>query len=188
MRPGFTWQWTTLPAATLAGLDTPFCLDSSFPRWPPSRVSNCQGHFLLPSWWCILLSAPGLRSLFRCALSPRLRLPSFGRHADFELALPRQRLGFASALWWQRIDLSFVLLRRCLALTPSPPYTQGSSALGFAVMALSALPASSTPAVPLASAGAVSTTGSTLPRLCASMPEGSTDLASGFATVHVSPR
>ena len=85
------------------------------------------------------------------------------------------------------------LIRSCLCSSVSDlclalPCVQGANASGLVAVALSALPTGLTPAVPSARAGAASATGSALPHCCASMPQGSTSLASTSAIMNATQR
>ena len=101
------------------------------------------------------------------------------------------RLGtLAFALSWKRLSFALALLQRWLVhdlvgkLSTSrlgSPCAQGTSASNLAVVAISALPAGLTPAVPLARADAAPTTGNASPRSCVSTHGCLTSLATTFS-------
>ena len=130
--------------------------------------------------------------------------PRSGFLAASRRGCARQRLGFAPALWWQHLWFALALLRLrlrrrlvyALAFSREPsrlsrsatPCAQGTNASSLAAMAPSALPASPTPAVPSARAGAAPATGNAPPRSCASTLEGSSSPASAFSATPASPK
>jgi len=73
-------------------------------------------------------------------------------------------------------------------LCPALSCAQGANALGSAAVAISALPAGLTPAVPSAWADAAPTTGSAPPHLYTSMPEGSSSPVLVFLATPGSPK
>ena len=95
-------------------------------------------------------------------LRPCICLPSsfLAAVVDFVFFLSWHHLWFGPAFWWQPIELPLALSRRrlqprldvmfCACAPAASPYTPGSNASCVAAVALSALPASSTPAVPMA--------------------------------------
>jgi len=154
----FCW-WVTLSTVTFVGLDRPFLPDDFFSRRPPSRIPNQQGTLIRVALWQRVDIASALFSWWhlKCTLISS-QSPSWQPNG-FMFALIRIvlqcRAAFAFALWWDHIKLSLALSRRRLDFAPSHTLRPGHpNASGLAAMALSALPVSSTPAVPSARAGA----------------------------------
>jgi hypothetical protein len=108
------------------------------------------------------------------ALSPHLRMPSFGASHSGIPSTPKHSHGGNS---------SGVLSLRC-----ATPSALGSNTLGSVVAAFLAMPMSLTLAVPLVGAGVVSTSNDTPPGSCASMTAHSMAFAPAFLAAWPGPR
>jgi len=109
-------------------------------------------------------------------------------YAAFALTLWWQRLGFLSAPLRCRLELWLALLWRPLDFTPGLVLCPGDQRLELGGDGLLSLASGFNAGSSSARAGVAPTTSNAPSRLCASVPEGSTVLASVSATVNASPR
>ena len=101
---------------------------------------------------------------------------------------PRGRARSLMMAHWALAAHPLVVMPWLSSPHPALSCVQGTNASGLAVLAISAFPAGSMPAVASARAGAAPTTGGALPRSCASTHKGSTSPASAFLAVPASPK
>ncbi len=177
--------------AFVVGLNRPFCLEDMFPRLLSSRIPGGQGTIIrVPSWWHFALALPQRLTL-------TLVFAPSGPASGFLAAVRRLHCSpfcdsTSSSRLPSRSGISTSLpASPCAGIScprPASPYAPGFNALGFAVVALSAPPTSSTLAVPLAGAGAAPATSCAPPHSCAWVLDGSTLLASVVVTVHAGPK
>ena len=155
---------------SIYGLNRPFQIEGSHPWWPPSQIPKGQDTLIwVPSWQYI---PP---TLWQC-LNMFALVFSLQSHATLAVALWWQCLSaFHACALFNSVSTSWLSLpcggsasssplpshRGILTSRSALSCDQGTSTLGLVAMAFSALLVGSMPAVPLARAGVVPTTGNT---------------------------